>query len=408
MSTLDLEYVSSRNARSQLQEAEQARLHLQGVYPGDVLSTLTSTATSAQTRRDWAETALRAYSNAISLDPSLAEAYVGRAAVYRYLERYADARADLQHAEKLGIADATQEVGQVEHRLRMRRLVLVGVSILVTGACALWIFYRPTPPEIAASKGESVPSPPASALVEQKQAVAPPPPAPVPVSPPIARPASPSVAGNCSGGSPCPDPRTIAPPTAAPAAVKPPVVAATPVVAAAPAVAAPAEPRPQEPSCQECDSVIAALPEAAPLAKEDLEMTRLACRSSEGSGADAYRACVVAQIVLLDAALPMPDLSVLPPIDRQLLQRTCASATHNGPAAYRRCVTSQLIGLAGAPELPDTSGLSPERKRAVDLACRTAAEGGVAAYHNCLDRQVRAARRAPSSAPPAHNLSTNP
>jgi len=51
----------------------------------------------------------------------LAEAYVGRAAVYRFLGQYAEAKVDLQRAERLGIADATQAVGHVENRLKVRR-----------------------------------------------------------------------------------------------------------------------------------------------------------------------------------------------------------------------------------------------------------------------------------------------
>jgi hypothetical protein len=197
------------------------------------------------------------------------------------------------------------------------------------------------------------------------------------------------VGPNCPGAI---NPLSTQPPAVAKLAT-PPADASVPPVAAAIETASPKH------TCAECDSVIARLPAASALAKEDIEMTRLACRSSEGSGMEVYQACVTAQIALLDDAIPMPDLSVLPALDRQLLLRACTKATYDGPATYRRCVTSQLIGLAGAPELPDMSGLTLERKRAVELACRGSAAEGAAAYHTCMHRQAKETRRGPSSGP---------
>ena len=146
-----------------------------------------------------------------------------------------------------------------------------------------------------------------------------------------------------------------------------------------------------------CDSVVAGLAAASALSKEDLAMTRLACRSSESGGADAYSACVSAQIARLEQSIPMPDLSALPEIDRRLLERACTGTASDGPAAYRRCVSSQLISLAGAPDLPDLSTLPAERRRAIELACRDSA--GAAAYHTCMERRAKEARRAPARAP---------
>ena len=74
-----------------------------------------------------------------------------------------------------------------------------------------------------------------------------------------------------------------------------------PAPIAAPAVEAPS----QERACPECDAAISAVPGAEDLSREDMEMTKLACRSSAGSSAEAYRACVTEQIGRLEDALPM-------------------------------------------------------------------------------------------------------
>jgi hypothetical protein len=423
----DLEVTRKENARSQLREGELARSHLQGVYPGDLLATLASTASGGRSQKDWAESALRAYGNAISLDPVLAEAYVGRAAVYRFLGRYPEAKADLQRAERLGIADASQAVGHVESRLKVRRLALAGACIVVAGVCALWLFYAsrpapspnaaepPAPLALPAPVGTHPPPPPALGV-----AVAPSlpvvPAAPTPRAPSASLPAAQArVAGSALAA---PAPAVAAAPVSTatlrerqPAVkiVEAPRASARPADIALRAAAVPVAPTPTaaaivptrapEHVCAECDSMIAALPAAASLAKDDIEMTKLACRSSEGSGPDTYLACVTTQIAQLEDALPMPNLTTLPAIDRSLIQRACTSAANNGPAAYRRCVTSQLIGLAGAPDLPDLSALPAERRRAIELACRDSAAAGAAAFHGCMDRQAKDARRgAPSAA----------
>ena len=411
---LDLELTRKENARSQLREGELARSHLQGVYAGDLLATLASTASAGRSQKDWAESALRAYTNAISLDPLLAEAYVGRAAVYRFLERYADAKADLQRAERLGIADATQAVGHVEKRLKVRRLALAGACIFVAGICALWMFRasRPTPsPNVAeppaplavpapAERHPAAPAP--SAAVAPSRPLAPlAPPAQVPTA---SVPTERQRAGASEPTSSRPrreqePPAQIARAPQAPARTA--VTTAQPLAAVAPALSATeVTPTLPEHACAECDSMISSLPAAAGVAKEDLDMTKLACRSSQGSGPDAYLACVTTQIAQLEDALPLPDLTKLPAIDRQLVQRACVSAAQNGPVAYRRCISSQLIGLAGAPDLPDLSALPAERRRAVELACRDSAAAGAAAFHGCMVRQAKDARRgAPSAAP---------
>jgi hypothetical protein len=424
----DLELTRKENARSQLREGELARSHLQGVYPGDLLATLASTASAGRSQKDWAESALRAYSNAISLDPLLAEAYVGRAEVYRFLERYADAKADLQRAERLGIADATQAVGHVENRLKVRRLALASACIVVAGVCALWLFRAlgpvPSPNVAEAPAPQALPAPvethrsppaPGVAVVPSRPAV---PSAPTPRAPSASLPAAPPrVAAPPPAAAPAPpvaaapaSTATVREPQPAVKVVEAPQASARPADGAPRAAAVPVAPipniaavvaptRPPEHVCAECDSMIAALPAAATLAKDDIEMTKRACRSSEGNGPDTYLACVTTQIAQLEDALPMPDLTTLPAIDRQLVQRACMSAAQNGPAAYRRCISSQLIGLAGAPDLPDLSALPAERRRAVELACRDSAAAGAAAFHGCMVRQAKDARRgAPSAA----------
>ena len=409
----DLELTRKENARSQLREGDLARSHLQGVYPGDLLATLASTTSAGRSQKHWAERALRAYTNAISLDPVLAEAYVGRAAVYRFLWRYAEAKADLGRAERLGIADATQAVGDIENRLKVRRLAIAGACVVVVGICALWLFRasRPAPspnpveppaplaqpapvethpappapsvavaPSLAAAPSAPTPrAPNASSQPEQQRAAAPEPPSPAPRR-------EPQQAAKVAG----------APEVGARTAATTPRAVATAALAAAPVAAT--EPTPPEHACPECDSVISALPAAAALRKADIEMTKLACRSSEGGGADTYLACITAQIAQLEDAIPMPDLTTLPAIDRQLVQSACTSAAHDGPATYRRCISSQLIGLAGAPDLPDLSALPPERRRAIELACRDSAVAGAAAFHGCMDRQAKEARRGVPSA----------
>ncbi|HYL19211.1 MAG TPA: tetratricopeptide repeat protein [Burkholderiales bacterium] len=410
----DLELTRQENARSQLREGDLARSHLQGVYPGDLLATLASTASAGRSQKDWAQRALRAYTNAISLDPVLAEAYVGRATVYRFLGRYAEAKADLQRAERLGIADATQAVGHVENRQKVRRLAIAGACIVVAGICALWLFRasRPAP-------SPNPVEPPAPLALPAPVETHPAPPVPsvtVPPSQPVVPSAAPSRAPNAS--VPPEQQRAAAPEPSSPVPQREPqpvvkageapqvgarTAATTPraVATAAPALPAVAvtPTRPPEHVCAECDSVISALPAAAALGKEDIEMTKLACQSSEDGGSDAYQACVATQIAQLDEAIPMPDLTTLPAIDRQLVQRACTSATHNGPAAYRRCISSQLIGLAGAPDLPDLSALPAERRRAIELACRDSAAASAAAFHGCMVRQAKDVRRgAPSAA----------
>jgi hypothetical protein len=406
----DLELTRKENARSQLREGELARDHLQGVYPGHLLATLASTASAGRSKKAWAESALRAYTNAISLDPVLAEAYVGRAAVYRFLGRYAEAKVDLQRAERLGIADATQAVGHVENRLKVRRLAIAGVCIVVAGICALWLFRAsrpapstdtpaPTAPLALPAPVETHPVPPAPSV-----AVAPSSPivplAPTPRAPNASAPPEQQRAAAPEPSSPATrrEPQQAANVAGAPqATARTAVTTPQPVAAVAPAI--PVAAMTPEHVCAECDSVISALPAAAALAKEDIEMTKLACRSSEGGGSDAYQACVATQITQLEDAIPMPDLTRLPAIDRQLVQRACTSAAHNGPAAYRRCISSQLIGLAGAPDLPDLSALPPERRRAIELACRDSAAASAAAFHSCMARQAKDARRgAPSAA----------
>ena len=409
----DLELTRKENARSQLREGELSRSHLQGVYPGDLLATLASTASAGRSQKDWADSALRAYSNAISLDPVLAEAYVGRAAVYRFLGRYAEAKADLQRAERLGIADATQAVGHVENQLKVRRLALAGACIVVIGICALWFFRasRPTPspntveppaPLALPAPVETHPAPPAPsvAVAPSRPAVSS---APTPRTPNTSL--QPEQQRTAAYEPPSPalrrQPQPAAKVAGAPAAgARTPTTTPRAVAAVAPAAPAAAmAPTLPEHACAECDSMISSLPAAAALGKEDFEMTKLACRSSEGSDAETYLACVTTQIAQLEDALPMPNLTALPALDRQLVQRACTSATHNGPAAYRRCISSQLIGLAGAPDLPDLSTLPAERRRAIELACRDSAAASAAAFHGCMVRQAKDARRgAPAAA----------
>lgn len=422
-----LEQTTKQNARAQLSEGDSASRHLHGIYPGDLLSALVSRLTGADTRKDWAANAVRAYSNAISLDASLAEAHLGRARVYRFLERYAEARPDLQRAEELGITDASGAVKHRERRLPAQRLAVVAAAVIVTGASALWLLHfshairAPTQPEPVPPLASNAPlgHPPASnesrsAPIPRPRAIAstvaagsaartsvPPPQngavastgrdgiTPRPASQPI------EVAGSgtpvnaevsttdCNG-------RSTPEADCASGRVKPFAIAAP---ATEPSKAAATEHQAPEQACVHCAEMISSLPGASALAREDVEMIRLACRSSEPNGAEAYRACAVSQIARLEDAIRMPDLSVIPALDRQLIQSACVSASHDGPAAYRRCIGSQLIGLAGAPELPDLSGFTTERKLIIELACRDSAAAGAAAYHTCVDRQVKQARR---------------
>ena len=425
--------LNRQNARKQIVEGDLARARLHGIYLGWFPSTLVSRLTGAQTRKDWAESAVRSYSNAISLDPSLAEAYVGRASAYRFLERYGEAKHDLEHARSLGVVDAMEVETELEHRLRQRRIAVAAVLAVVCAASYFAVAYRvrapslPQPTQSTALRAPAEiapPAPPASPAVPAGPVLAPPASAVKPSAAPV-QPAA-LATDNARAVQPLP-PRSPAPSsTSMPAqvhesapphervSIEPdapaqvcggraasdgsciPAEAAASLAATAPATPPPArlEPQIREEPCEGCASVpdqaedTASVPALAGVSREDARMIELACRSSTAAGAESHRGCIAAQIARLEEALPMPDLSQLSTIDRQLIQRACAKTGQDGPAAYRSCVGSQLIGLASAPDVPDMSALPAERKHAIEAACRENATGA-AAYHICLDRQAK-------------------
>ena len=402
-----LDELNRQNARDQVVEGDFARSRLRGIYLGRVSSTLVSALTGAKTRRDWAEHAVRAYTNAISLDPSLAEAYVGRASVYRFLERYAEAKQDLERARELGVADVADDQTELEHRVRGRRIILAAAVAGVCLVCYFAVAYhgrsgRQSLPAQTASeptqRGDTAPASPAAPKIAETPAVkAPATPAPARAQQPPFAPApvipSRAAAANaqapestCSGELPADGSCVPSRPAPNAAASRP-----TP-----PAENGAAQ-QPSEDTCPTCSPVrdaeaLASIPQLAGVNRADAEMIALACRSSETAGSDAYQACIAAQAASLEEAIPMPDLSALPAIDQQLIRRVCTNAGLDGPAVYRRCIGSQLISLASAPDLPNLSSFAAERRRAIELACRSAAAGGAAAYHTCMDRQAKQAR----------------
>ncbi|PWT75839.1 MAG: hypothetical protein C5B46_02135 [Proteobacteria bacterium] len=397
--------LNRQNARSQVVEGDFARDRLRGVYPSRISSLLISALTGERTRRDWAENAVRAYTNAINLDPALPDAYVGRASVYRFLARYAEAKQDLDKARELGVVDIPDDKIEPPHRIRSRRIVLTSAAAGAIAVCSVAVVYQQwssrqstsvdsSPTELPAEKSisDSPNAAPLPKLAPAKQLISPP-------TRPTAKLEHPQVTVKATA---VPQPMT---PLALSGKSTCPGQPASDgdcnrVTSESSALATPGDPA--DTARVRTSSIPGArdpqtIPELAAVKREDAEMIALACRASDASGTDEYQSCIASQLTSLEQAIPMPDLSELAPIDRQLVRRTCSNTTQDGPAAYRRCVSSQLISLAGAPELPDLTSFSAERKRAMDSACNKSAAVGAAAYHNCMARQAKPAR--PGSAP---------